>query len=506
MTVGSPPRAAPAGPPEARPRPPGDLGRRADWAVAGMALVAAVVLSWLSVARHRAFWTGRFDLGNMVQAVWSTAHGRPLETTDAAGRQFSRLGAHVDPLLAALAPLWAVWPRPEMLLVVQAVAVSLGALPAFWLGRRWLGDDRLAMAAAAVYLLYPPVAWATVTEFHPVTLAAPLLMYAIWAAETGRTWHLAVFAALALLAKEQVGLALVMLGVWMAVRGRRRAGAILAAVSAAWVAFAVLVVIPHYNGGRGSAFLARYGEAGDGPGDIARAFLTRPWEVVTTLGDPGRLGYLAALLVPLLLLSLAAPLLAAGALPDLVLNLLADWWPQQSIEYQYGAVIAPFLVASAILGLARMRARRRPALLARALASPAHVAAGAVLVMLASLVLMGPLPVPSAVSIASESRLAQYERGPHARVLDEAVALVPEGAPVSAGNLIAAHLSDRRRIMTFPEIDEAEWVLVDERRPYVADRLSAPDHALRLAALRARADFRQVFARDGVLVFRRVGP
>ena len=29
------------------------------------------------------------------------------------------------------------------LLVAQAVIVALGALPAFWLGRRWLGDDDL---------------------------------------------------------------------------------------------------------------------------------------------------------------------------------------------------------------------------------------------------------------------------------------------------------------------------------------------------------------------------
>ena len=56
----------------------------------------------LSALRHRAFETGRFDLGNMVQAVWSTAHGRPLEMTSLRGEQVSRLGSHVDPLLAAL--------------------------------------------------------------------------------------------------------------------------------------------------------------------------------------------------------------------------------------------------------------------------------------------------------------------------------------------------------------------------------------------------------------------
>ena len=140
-----------------------------------MMAVYAGLFGYLSVQRQRAFWTGRFDVGNMVQAVWSTAQGRPLETTDILGRQFTRLGAHVNPILVLFTPLTWTGHLPEALLVSQAVIVATGALPAFWLGRRWLGDDRLAVAAAAVYLLYPPLQWTTVTEFHPVTLAAPLL-------------------------------------------------------------------------------------------------------------------------------------------------------------------------------------------------------------------------------------------------------------------------------------------------------------------------------------------
>jgi uncharacterized membrane protein len=45
------------------------------WAAIG---AYAVGFSALSVARHQAFSTGRFDLGNMTQAVWATAHGHPL--------------------------------------------------------------------------------------------------------------------------------------------------------------------------------------------------------------------------------------------------------------------------------------------------------------------------------------------------------------------------------------------------------------------------------------------
>src|ERR1051325_349604 len=66
----------------------------------------ALVFSIGSVLRHDAFETHRFDLGNMTQAVWSTAHGRFLEATSAEGDQFTRLGAHVDPLLGRFALPW----------------------------------------------------------------------------------------------------------------------------------------------------------------------------------------------------------------------------------------------------------------------------------------------------------------------------------------------------------------------------------------------------------------
>jgi len=372
-----------------------------------MMAVYAGLFSYLSVRRHDAFWTGRFDLGNMVQAVWSTAQGRPLETTDVAGRQFVRLGAHVDPVLALFAPLTWTGALPQALLVAQAVIVAAGALPAFWLGRRWLGDDRLALARAAVYLLCPPLQWATLTEFHPVTLAAPLLLFCIWAAEERRYLALTVFAVLAALTKEEVGLALAMLGVWMVVRGLgRRYGAALIAASLAWVAFAVLVVIPRYNAGEGSEFVDRYASLGPDGAGVARTLLTRPWEAAEIIGSYDRLSYLVALLAPLALLPLAAPLLAAGALPEVLINVLADWFPQYSIEFQYVAVIVPFLVAASILGLARLRRASRPGWLARALAHDRAVVACWVAVVALSGVYLGPLPWWSEVpGVGSDERV-----------------------------------------------------------------------------------------------------
>src|SRR5438094_2717448 len=92
--------------------------------------VWAASVAWLaifltiSIRGYRAFLDHRFDLGNMTQAVWSTAHLHPFEVTELTGRQITRLGAHVDPLLAFFAPFWWVWPSPGMLLTAQVVALA----------------------------------------------------------------------------------------------------------------------------------------------------------------------------------------------------------------------------------------------------------------------------------------------------------------------------------------------------------------------------------------------
>src|SRR5256885_7634054 len=142
----------------------------------------------------------------MVQTVWNTAHGHFLQMTSGDGRQISRLAAHFDPILALFAPLWWIWPSPEMLLVVQAIVVALGALPVYWLARKHLGSERAGLAFALAYLLYPATTWLTLNEFHPVAFAAPALLYGFWFLDEGRPLPFAIFALIAALSKEEIGL------------------------------------------------------------------------------------------------------------------------------------------------------------------------------------------------------------------------------------------------------------------------------------------------------------
>jgi uncharacterized membrane protein len=466
--------------------------------VAAGAVAFGAGFSALAVLQHRAFWTGRFDLGNLTQAVWSTAHGDVLAVTGLTGRQFTRLGAHFDPIVVAFAPLWWIWPDPSALLVVQAAAVATGAVPTYLLGRRHLRDDWVAAGFALAYLLYPATQWLVLDDFHPVAVATPLLLWAFWVLDGGRLLPFALTAGAACLTKEQIGLVVAAMGLWYAVRpGRRRAGLTIAGAGVLVSLVAIAVIVPHFAPGGGSPFASRYDAVGGSPAGIVETALTDPGAILDAASDRRDVAYLGDLLLPLLGLPLLAPLAALTALPELALNLLSDTRTQTSVHFHYTAGAIPGLIVASILGAARLRRRyawaRRPG--GRAIVASTLVAG----------IVLGPLPVWSHVPFGSDLATREHVAGRHAETAERALRLIPADAAVSATNTLGAHLSDRRRIFSFPVLGEADWVAVDRTRPSHRDQAVAPEEfAAALARVEASGRFQSVFDEDGILVLRRV--
>jgi uncharacterized membrane protein len=468
------------------------LRRPGNQALLWLAMVAyAAGLSALSILRHRAFATGRFDLGNMVQAVWSTSHGHPLQITGLRGDQISRLGAHFDPILAVFAPLWLVWPSADLLLVTQAVAVALGALPAYWLARKHLGSERAGLGFALAYLIYPPTQWLTLNEFHPVALACPLLLFAIWFLDEGRLLPFAACALVAATTKEEIALVVAGLGIWYALVHRRRlTGAVVAVGGIVVALIAIEVVIPHFNRAGTSSFFTRYSEVGSTPGGIVHTALTDPVKIVTTAFTGRGLGYLAQLVLPLGLLVVLAPLALIAALPELAVNLLSAATTQTSIHFHYTAGLIPVLLAAAVFGAKRL---------------PPHVpvATLVVVIALAANYLLGPMPLWRYFPGGEQLQAHAAEVSEHDRIAARALRLIPPHAVVSATNSLGAHLSARRRLLSFPYLQDAQWVAADETAPGYADRLAPLPTAVQLSWLRRNPEWRLVFERDGILIFHR---
>jgi uncharacterized membrane protein len=258
----------------------------------------------------------------------------------------------------------------------------------------------------------------------------------------------------------------------------------------------VTVVVPHFAPGGGSPFEGRYESVGGSPGGIVKTTVTDPGAVVSEITRGHDLAYLGDLLLPLLGLPLLAPLAALTAAPELLLNLLSGTRTQTSIHFHYTAGALPGLFVAAILGAARLRRRvawtRRPE--GRAV----------VLSTLVAGLLLGPLPLWRHVPFGSQLGTHEHVVGHHAAVARRALALVPPTATVSASNTLGAHLSERRRVLSFPVLGEATWVAVDRQRPSYRDAMDAPVRFERaLAALQARGEFTVVFDEDGILVLRK---
>jgi uncharacterized membrane protein len=459
-------------------------------AAAGVAYAAGFAA--LSVLRHRAFMTGRFDLGNMVQAVWWTAHGHPLQMTNLHGEQISRLAAHVDPILALFGPLWWIWPSPDLLLVTQALAIAAGAWPVFLLARKHLGSPRAGLGFALAYLLYPATGWLTLNEFHPVALATPLLLYAFWYLDNDRLLAFALCAVAAAACKEEIGLVAAGFGIWYAI-GRRRwlAGTAIAGLGLAWSAIAIAVVIPHFHATGESDFYGRYSEVGGSAGGIVKTAFTHPLRILDAAFSARDLRYLLELTAPLAALCVLAPLVLVAALPELAINLLSATTTQTSIHFHYTAGLIPPLVIAAVFGAKRVGRWAVP------------VAALVVLAALVGNYRLGPIPgwrhVPGGETFqATAARVTDHDR-----IAERALALIPKSAVVSATNTLGAHLSARRRVLSFPFVQDATWIAADETQPGYADRYAPVPTAVELAALRRNPDWRLVFEQDGVLVFNR---
>jgi len=81
------------------------------------------------VLRHESYHSNGFDLGLFNQVFWNTTQGRPFESTmsQALPIPHSLLGDHFSPVFLLILPFYFAYPHPETLVVIQTLALALGA-------------------------------------------------------------------------------------------------------------------------------------------------------------------------------------------------------------------------------------------------------------------------------------------------------------------------------------------------------------------------------------------
>lgn len=397
----------------------------------GLAGVYAAAITWLAVAQHATFHTRARDMGIYAQVVWNGGHGRPFASTLLADNG-SHLAEHVAPVLAVLAPAYALVPDPRLLLVIQQLCLAGAGLVLFSWARRRVGDP-LALLLLLGFYLMPAMSRIALSEFHPIKLAALPMVLGVKAVLEDRPRPAVAWLLLGLLFEEETTPLIGAAGAYLFLAHRRRTGLALGTLATIWLFAVVVAIMPSFQDRRTVA-------ATDDNRTIGHYDQVRADPAIVLEWLTGARGAEAAawLLGPTVGLPLLAPRVLALTVPSFAILFLQD--REGTIAGHWSAAMQPVIWFAAAAGLAVLSARA-----GRHRRAVAGVAA-------AALVLASGLSY-ARFSLFPGGRGFDADRftwTDHEADLARAVALVPPHSRLDATRRLVPHLAHRPDLYQFP--------------------------------------------------------
>jgi uncharacterized membrane protein len=479
--------------------------------VAVLTISVAAVYTVFEIEQQRHFDTAGYDLGIFDQAIRGYAHFHaPISLMKGVhngfGTHFSELGDHFSPIIAAVAPVYRIFPDAVTLLIVQGLLLA-ASVPSVWLfSKRNLGRLAAYLIAAAYALAWGLQA-AMAADFHEIAFAVPLLAIAIERLDAGRLRTAVIAALLLLLVKEDFGIVVAAFGVVVGLRTQRwRLAGVLAVVGIATTVLADQVLIPAF-GGKSGYYWDYYAALGSGPLEAAWHVVRHPLSTLHLMVTPhAKVRLLEWLFVPLGLMPLGSPfvLLVVPLLAERLLSNNPNHW---TLTHQYSAPFVPILTLAAVDTVARVR-RAIPARTStgghrKQPGAPAWVigpvyACG---ILVVAVWACGRMPFGQLTrqGIAQSWRVTSYDQTRQA-----AVDVVPSGVIVEASNQLAPHLVDRDQVILLDATPHsAPWVVFDAGS---LEFPMTPDAQAARTSWLLSHGYAQVFSRDSIVVYHRPTP
>ena len=571
-----PPRARSDAAPPAAPLP--WWRRPSPWLMAAVAvgMLHAGLFTTLTLLRHHTFHSATHDLGLYDQMLWNVMHhgqwrvttwtfpGEEIGTWENGLERhgYSFLAEHAMPILLFVLPLYALMPGPDLLLILQALALGAAGTLLFLVVRRATAHPPLALAMAAAFVLHPCIHEANLKDFHADAFQPALLFATILAWQHRRLALYLVGALLFVSSKEDGSLMLMAWGAFLMLRRdwAYGTGALLLGM-VMFVGLKSLVVEPARDG-EPLRHLWRYrhlafplwtdeqvlsGAPPAGVGEIIRGFLTNPY---SALRPELRLAELGEIYPPILTHERVRALLLVGLpvgfvvvrhwpawvllLVPLATALLSNWDHNFRLRMHYGINSTMWMFAAAALVLGHLYGPRHEAANATASTSsdeaasappppppladqaPRHAA-----VLTGWAVYVAVVGLMLAHAFGRAPLMGNFESATYERTVSHAAAhamlpLIAPEASVSASNNLGPHLTRRRNLMLFPETTWFDHA-TGQHRPVDVIVVDTMAHPWPLTTNRYRMELHRVLddgrygvdpeaTRDGIVLLRLGAP
>jgi uncharacterized membrane protein len=404
-----------------------------------------------------------YDQGLFNQVFWNSIHGKLFQSSLSSAassaslidRQLSypsyvHLGQHfvVDFLLWM--PLYALFPSPVTLIVLQVTLITAAGIVLYFLARHYLSVPMSVMIVASYYGANGVIG-PTLGNFYE-HCQIPLFVFSLLLALEKQRWVLFwIFAALTLGTREDAGISLFGIGVYLIFSRRYpRTGMALCAVSFSYVALITNTVMPMFSTDSSRLYLATFFRKfvkTETPStlELLWAMITQPLIVIQVLltNLNRRILYLLGHWLPLAFIPVISPSAwIMTVFPLLVILLQVVNQSATSINTRYTLAVIPSLFYATILWWSEHQEKFKPRLHRFWIAC---IGLSLILTYTSNpyraLYFISPYSFQPWVY---QSLSTQLE---HAADLKTVLKSIPKDASVSTSGYIVPHLSGRRNII-----------------------------------------------------------
>ncbi|MCE5299802.1 MAG: DUF2079 domain-containing protein [Spirochaetia bacterium] len=208
------------------------------------AVIPAVLNAYKDVMYHHHFITRAQETGVFANVIWRISHGLSqvnwMEATD-------HRGIHWQPALYFFALLYRAAPLPEMLLIMQAVAVYAAVVYLYFFTEKVLNNSRAAFFISLAFALSPYVTRILQSDFHLAPFYCVLFFAFFYYAESSMFLPAAGCFIAAVMLREEAPVFLGLASFFLWTRKRERVWFVLGAAGLIYGALAFLWFIPGYN-------------------------------------------------------------------------------------------------------------------------------------------------------------------------------------------------------------------------------------------------------------------
>lgn len=219
---------------------------RIPWWVCGIVVLVmsglvAYFISITTVAKHQNFGTAAHDFGLFVQMYHSLITDGTAVTSSERDVLMSHFRIHASYIFYTLVPIFKLIPKPETLLVSQAILAMGGVIPLFLIAKRhnMKGFSLIFMCMAYAFSigLVAPCYY----EFHENAFLPTLIMWLLWAVDRKNYIMFYIMSALVCIVKEDCPLYVACIAMYMFFEhkgsAKRMHGIIMALLSMGYMIF-----------------------------------------------------------------------------------------------------------------------------------------------------------------------------------------------------------------------------------------------------------------------------